>query len=135
MKVSVSFESKLYTAYVMQGEEKALDDMKSDLVSYFESNRAVAPCYLGKDAPFKRPENITDAELHHIHMFVDGVSCKSRWNQKNTSDTYIVYTFGYMNEEAYQVIDIIGENAHEVCRSDSRMRDYKVHAEDFRDKN
>jgi hypothetical protein len=135
VKVSVSFENKLYAAYVSEGEEKLLDAIQSDLVSYFESNKAVAPNYLGKDAPFTRPENITDVELHHIHMYIDGVSCKGTWSQQNTSDSYIVYTFGYMDVEAYQVIDIIGDGAHEACRKKSLMTTYKLHAEDFRNKN
>jgi len=135
VRVSVSFESKLYANYISEGQKKYLDDLESDLVSYFESNKAIVPAYLGKDAPFTRPENITDVELHHIHMYVEGVSCQSKWSQKNTSNTYIIYTFGYMNEESYQVIDIIGDGAHEACRKDSLMRDYKYHAERFRDKN
>lgn len=134
MKVNITFEEKLYDAF----SDKAvvdLDALEQDLSTYFSSSKSLRPYYLGKDAPFERPDNIRDTELHHIHFYVDTVSCHSTWTQGSTSDSYIVYTYGYMNEEAYHVIDIIGNNAHKECRNHSLMRSYKLIAEDFRNKN
>lgn len=134
MKVTVTFEDKLYDTF---SDKKVADlnALEQDLTNYFSSSKSSRPDYIGKDVPFERPDNITDVELHHIHFYVDNVSCKSTWSQKSTSDSYIVYTYGFMNEEAYHVVDIIGDNAHQACKDYCLMRTYKVIAENFRNKN
>jgi hypothetical protein len=129
---TVTFQSELYDVF----SDKTvvdLDSLGQDLSNYFSDYSKIP--YLGKDTPFERPDNIRDVELHHIHLYVDTVSCLFTWNQKSTSDSYIVYTYGFMNEDAYHIIDIIGDDAHRRCRDFSLMRKYKYLAEHVRARN
>lgn len=129
MKVTVTFEDKLLTSFSDKGVLD-LKELEQDLYNYFSKSSKAS--YLGKDGPFNRPDNIREVELHHLHFYVDTVSCPSKWAEKSTSDSYIVYTYGFMDEEAYRVIDIIGDGAHKKCKNYSLMRDYKFLAEKFR---
>ena len=114
----------------MQGLD--LEPLKADLEGYFgDENKK--PDYLGKDVRYSRPEGIEDSELHHVHIYVDGVSCKDTWKYSKTSNSYIVYTFGFFEEDHYHVVAFLDEKAHEKCRNDSFMRDLKKVADNFRD--
>tara|TARA_Y100000310_G_scaffold329569_1_gene399681 strand:- start:920 stop:1315 length:396 start_codon:yes stop_codon:yes gene_type:complete len=130
MEVSVEFSAKLEAGIEQYGFQ--LDPLRADLEAYFSGIKK--PPYLGKDAPFERPDGIEEAEVHHLHVFVEGISCPDTWEKKKTSDSYIVYTYGYMNEDAHLIMAIIKDDAHEKCRNHSTMRDFKKVAEDFREK-
>jgi hypothetical protein len=108
-----------------------LTELKQDLKAYFDSNKRQKPYYFGKDAPFTRPDSIWGSQVHHIHLYINGVSCDKLWMGK-TSDTYLVYTFGDLDTDQYLVLDFLADNAHEQCKKHTLMTTYKVEADSFR---
>ncbi|MGL5027983.1 MAG: type II toxin-antitoxin system YafO family toxin [Shewanella oncorhynchi] len=117
-----------------------LSQLKQDLEQYFATKalkKRIRASYLGRDVPFTRPSTIMDAEVHHIHIFVKGITCPQEWAQKYTptSDSYIVYTFGSIESNAYHVLDFIDNDAHGKCElpdNYSRLTTYKFEADKFR---
>jgi hypothetical protein len=136
MDVSLKFSSCVETKLGQYGYD--LEPLRIDLIEYFESNGRKRPKYIGKDAPFTRPNTITDSEVHHLHMYIEGVSCTKKWKEQRTTNSYLVYTFGDMNEEAYYVIGFIHDYAHEKCKlpeGHPLLTGFKIAADDFRNKN
>lgn len=131
MEVSLQFSASLEAGIKKLGKD--VDPLKKDLKTYFTTQEK--PHYIGKDAPFLRPDNIQDSEVHHLHIYIEGVSCPDKWERNKTSDSYIVYTYGYMNEEAHYVFAVIHDNAHEKCKDYGYMRGLKQTADDFRNRN
>lgn len=132
MVAKVTFEANLERQLKAKGFK--LTTLQSDLETYFSSNKLKRPDYLGKDAPYLDPSHVQDSEIHHIHIFVKGISCPHDWNARRTSNSYIVYTFGYFDEEAVRVIDFLSEEAHQRSRANnySLIIQYKVVADNFR---
>jgi hypothetical protein len=130
----VTFEEQLESQLSAKGFK--LELLEKDLTTYFSSNKSKRPYYLGKDAPYLDPSHVQESEIHHIHIFVDGISCPHHWSAAKTSNSYIVYTFGWDNEEAYHVIDFLSEDAHIKSRANnySLIIKYKVVADKFRTK-
>lgn len=133
MVSTVTFMEGLEAELKRMGFE--LTQLKKDLEAYFDSNKRKKPAYLGKDAPFLRPESMFDAEVHHLHVYVNGVSCHKTWLAGKTSNSYLVYTSGDLDHDQYLVMDVIQDDAHNICKSHSLMRGYKQKAKDFRDRN
>jgi hypothetical protein len=131
---NITFEQEIEEKLKAQGFE--LSALSKDLKLYFDTNRAKKPKYIGKDTPYTRPAQISESEIHHIHIFVEGISCPHAWNTARTSDSYIVYTFGYFDEDAIRVIDFLSKDAHDRSKENnySLMRKYKTVADRFRDK-
>jgi hypothetical protein len=130
--VQVTFASNVESQLNEKGFK--LDSLKHDIALYFSSNKKQKPAYLGKDTPYRDPSHIQDSEIHHIHIFVKGISCPNDWASARTSNSYIVYTFGYFNEDASHVIDFLSQQAHERSRANnySLIIKYKVEADSFR---
>ncbi|MDH0447079.1 type II toxin-antitoxin system YafO family toxin [Shewanella sp. GD04112] len=134
MAATVTFEDNLESQLAAKGFK--LTQLKEDLELYFNSEKTKRVAYLGKDAPYRDPSHVQDSEIHHIHIFVKGISCPDTWNAAKTSNSYIVYTFGYFDEDAIRVIDFLSEKAHERSRANnySLIIKYKVVADNFRTK-
>ena len=136
MAVQVTFASNVEAQLNATGFKLA--PLKQDLELYFGSNKSKIPHYLCKDTPYRDPAHIQDSEIHHIHIFVEGSSCPNDWSsgRNRTSNSYIVYTFGYFDEEAVHIIDFLSQQAHERSRANhySLMTKYKVEADSFRSK-
>lgn len=132
MVTKVTFEPNLESQLKARGFK--LTTLRSDLETYFGTNKLKRPHYLGKDAPYRDPCHVQGSEIHHIHIFVKGISCPNDWNASKTSNSYIVYTFGYFDEDAIHVIDFLSEEAHERSRANnySLIIDYKIVADNFR---
>jgi len=138
LSILVTFKDGIEEKLKAAGFE--LSKLKKDLELYFSTKalkKRIKADYIGKDAPFTRPSTILEAEVHHIHIFVKGITCPQEWAQKRipTSDSYIVYTFGAIEANAYHIIDFIDNGAHEKCElpdNFSRLTTYKVEAEKFR---
>ncbi len=130
--VKVTFESNLETQLNEKGFK--LTELQTDLETYFGSDKRKRPHYLGKDAPYLDPRQVQDSEIHHIHIFVKGISCPQTWGAGKTSNSYLVYTFGYFDENAVHVIDFLSEQAHQRSRENnySLIIKYKVVADNFR---
>jgi hypothetical protein len=136
MEVSIKFSKRVETELGQYSVK--LEELKVDLIKYFQSDGRERPEYIGKDAPFIRPDTITDSEVHHLHIYIKGVSCITTWNKKNTSDSYLIYTYGDMNEEAYYVFGFIYDDAHDKCKlpkGNSLLTSFKIEADDFRNRN
>jgi len=131
MEVSLTFSASLEAGMKKIGHD--LEPLEKDLKTYFTTQEK--PSYLGKDAPFFRPDNIEESEVHHLHLYIEGISCPNKWEKNKTSDSYIVYTFGYMNEESHYVFAMIHDKAHDKCKDYSYMRSLKHMADEFRDNN
>ncbi|MBU1393018.1 type II toxin-antitoxin system YafO family toxin [Shewanella sp. NKUCC05_KAH] len=134
MAATVTFEQNLESQLAAKGFK--LTQLKNDLELYFSSEKTKRAYYLGKDTPYRDPKHVKDSELHHIHIFVKGISCPQIWGAARTSNSYIVYTFGYFDEDAIHVIDFLSEQAHEKSRANnySLIIQYKVVADNFRTK-
>lgn len=137
MPTTITYNKRIKEKLESAGFELTL--LTKDLNQYFSTkytNNRIKADYLGKDVQFYRPDSIFDAQVHHIHVFVDGISCSDRWlNQAEpTSDSYIVYTYGDLDTNAYLVLDFIDNDAHVKCRDRTLMTGYKIEAEDFRNK-
>lgn len=132
MRVNVTFHDKIEDQLRAQGFD--LEPLRKDLIGYFESNKRKRPSYLGKDAPYTRPYGVESCEIHHVHVYIDGVSCPQTWKDRKTSDACLVYTFGFFDEESYFVMDFLSKEAHERSKANnySLITTYKVIAEDFR---
>lgn len=134
MASQITFEKGIEDELKAQGFE--LTALSKDLKLYFDTNRERKPKYIGKDTPYTRPAQISDSEIHHIHIYVDGISCPHAWNSSRTSNSYLVYTFGYFDEDAIRIIDFLSNDAHELSKANgySLMRKYKTVADRFREK-
>lgn len=136
MDVSLKFSTSVETKLGKYGF--GLEPLRADLIRYFGSNGLERPAYIGKDAQFERPDAVYDSEIHHLHLHIPGISCPKKWAKGRTTDSYLIYTYGDMNEEAYYVFGFIDDKAHEKCRlpqGHSLLTGFKVEAEKFRDNN
>ncbi|WP_345868100.1 type II toxin-antitoxin system YafO family toxin [Shewanella algae] len=138
-QATVTYEPGLEAHFEQHGFD--LKQLTQDLVIYFSSNKQQRPPYLGKDAPFFRPDNVSEHEVHHIHMFVQGITDPQNWSgaynpNKRTSDSYLVYTYGYFEESSYRVLGFVEKDAHQKCRTNQDgyrlVRDFMYAADKFR---
>lgn len=113
-----------------------IDDLLRDFELYKRYGRK--PGYFDRDCRYDRPESIINSEIYHIHLdLTSSIPFEGQPVQfRQVSDTALVYTRGYFNEEAYSILAIL-EPAHAMASAGNNalMRTFQRHADEFRNRN
>lgn len=113
-----------------------IDDLLRDFELYKRYGRK--PAYFGRDCRYDRPESIISSEIYHIHLDLTSSTPfgGQRVQFRQVSDTALVYTRGYFNEDAYSILAIL-EPAHAMASAGNNalMRSFQRHADEFRNRN
>ncbi|WP_158087314.1 type II toxin-antitoxin system YafO family toxin [Pantoea rodasii] len=94
------------------------DDLLRDFELYKRYGRK--PDYFGRDCRYDRPESIISSEIYHIHLdLVSPVPFNGQRVQfRQVSDTALVYTRGFFNEDAYSILAVL-EPAHTMLQPET----------------
>lgn len=91
----------------------------------------------GRDFPYMKPQSVKDSDLWHLHVKDEtSLNWGMRWIQieKKTSDTALIYTRGFMNQNCYLLINFV-KNAHaHYGGTDPFLRAMAVIARGFQEK-
>ena len=112
------------------------DDLLRDFELYKRYGRK--PDYFGRDCRYDRPESIISSEIYHIHLdLVSTVPFNGQRVQfRQVSDTALVYTRGFFNEDAYSILAVL-EPAHTMASAGNNalIRTFQHYADTFRNQN
>lgn len=128
----------------------SLEQFKKDLTDYL--NRRKRPWYMGRDFPLNRPDSAVKADLRHMHVFtpidkdrnprtvddwlyIDIPSKKVRFQNKRTSDTWVIYCFGFSDNQKCCVVGFADPTAHDDCERVTYVGKFSDIADDFRQNN
>ncbi|HTF96859.1 MAG TPA: type II toxin-antitoxin system YafO family toxin [Cellvibrio sp.] len=122
---------KIFTSSII---ESALPDLElQELIAKFKRYKEtnVAPLDFGRDAPYDRPSAAKSEELQHLHL-----QSTEKWTLRTiqfrrTSDTHLVYCYGWKNPSHYLLIAII-EDAHRKANNTLFMLSMAELAQEFR---
>lgn len=114
--------------------EAALPDAElQELVFKFKKYKStkIAPLEFGRDAPYDRPNATKTEEVQHLHL-----QGRESWTLrtiqfKRTSDTHLVYCYGWKDPSHYLLIAII-EDAHRKANNTLFMLSMTDIAAEFR---
>ncbi|WP_345852543.1 type II toxin-antitoxin system YafO family toxin [Shewanella algae] len=93
-------------------------------------NQMHVPTTFGRDAPLVRPSEAKYAGLQHIHL---GVFNPINYQYSRTSDSWLIYATGFMNQNHFLLIDILSPDAHNKANSIDLMNKYINLASKFRE--
>ena len=116
-------------------ENKLLKRIVEDFKAYKKGAKTPA---FGREAPFHDPKpSAEEAELMHIHVLGEGQIkqfkiAKINTPYRKTSDSFLVYTTGFLNINYFYIIDYIEKGAHSKTRDMDYMRWLINQAESFR---
>lgn len=88
------------------------------------------PVIFGRDAPLIRPSEAKFSGLHHIHL---GSFNAITYQYSRTSDSWLIYATGFLNQDYFLLIDILTPDAHDRANNIDLMNKYIEIANKFRE--
>ncbi|MDN5369586.1 type II toxin-antitoxin system YafO family toxin [Shewanella fodinae] len=104
----------------------------TEIVAHFKNYKArgITPLIFGRDAPLKRPKDAEFAALHHLH--IGNFNAITR-QYSRTSDTWLIYSVGFLKQNCFLLIDILSPDAHKDAERYAVMQPYIDTANRFRE--
>lgn len=130
--MKVTWNSDSYARYLEPVFNKKAD-LKLTLLEDFTSfKQGMFPGIFGKDGPYTQPGAIVASRVYHVHLlFTRQERTRSPIRFNCTSNRALVYTQHAQFQDAYSLLAIFPDNAHNLAKDPHIMADIAACAAAF----